>query len=131
MLVFTVKRLKRFSLVIADIASMLSAGLMGYHPGFLLHDSPREADLDRHIYDRYFNAILQITNLLGGAEKAPFQYIVTTTSAPPKNLQESKTVRVKLTGYPPTEMLWRRSLRQEEAKQMELFDKEKVMEQFI
>lgn len=119
------------SLVIADIASMLSAGLMGYHPGFLLHDSPREADLDRHIYDRYFNAILQITNLLGGAEKAPFQYIVTTTSAPPKNLQESKTVRVKLTGYPPTEMLWRRSLRQEEAKQMELFDKEKVMEQFI
>lgn len=52
-------------------------------PGFWLHDSPREADLGLVIYHRLF----ELAHWLEGRTDTPqFQYIVTTTTAPPEQL---------------------------------------------
>lgn len=98
------------ALVLADVAAMLcSCQGLGHHPRFLLHDSPREADLDRHIYNRYLRSMWTLTNEYGGKEKAPFQYIVTTTSRPPVDLETA--ICLRLEAHPESEMLFRRLLR--------------------
>lgn len=52
-------------------------------PGLLIHDSPREADLARSHYD----ALYRLATWLEDATNSPgFQYIVTTTTSPPKSL---------------------------------------------
>jgi len=81
-----------------------------------MHDSPREADLDRHIYNRYLRMMMDLTEKLGGREAAPFQYIVTTTSPPPPELQE--TICLELKAHPQGEMLFRCVLRKPESARM-------------
>jgi Uncharacterised protein conserved in bacteria (DUF2326) len=68
-------------------------------PGFLLHDSPREADLGQSIYDRLF----QFMRRLG--DKAHFQCIVTTTTRPPGELSQEPWLRTILRGGPPQDRL--------------------------
>ncbi len=52
-------------------------------PGLWIHDSPREADLARSHYD----ALYRLASWLEDATNAPgFQYIVTTTTSPPKSV---------------------------------------------
>lgn len=93
------------ALVLADVAAMVcSCRGIGYHPRFLLHDSPREADLDRHIYNRYLEAMWMLTADFGGTEEAPFQYIVTTTSRPPDKIKAS--ICLELKAHPEKEMLF-------------------------
>ena len=53
------------------------------HPGFLLHDSPRESDMDDPIYHSLFEYMKSIEDVFHG-ENIPFQYIVTTTTKPPQ-----------------------------------------------
>jgi hypothetical protein len=48
---------------------------------FLVHDSPREADLGGSIYGRLFNIVEELESL--GAS-ALFQYVLTTTTARPR-----------------------------------------------
>jgi predicted RNase H-like nuclease len=109
------------SLVLADLAAVFcSVNGSGYHPRFLLHDSPREADLDRHIYNHFLEVAFNISEQLGGANAAPFQYIVTTTSRPPDRLQEAKIVKLELGAHPEEDMLFKCRLRQESV-QGELF----------
>lgn len=68
--------------------SSLALGIVGggHHPRFLLHDSPREADLTRAIYHELFRAAVS----LEGATKdeASFQYIITTTEPPPDEIKK-------------------------------------------
>lgn len=71
-------------------------------PSFLLHDSPREADLGLSIYGRLFD-IVQDLERVGG--KPLFQYIVTTTTAPPSEFRERPYLQLKLHGDPPAERL--------------------------
>jgi len=102
------------ALVLADVAAVIcSCQGIGHHPRFLLHDSPREADLDRHIYNRYLEAMWTLTNDYGGTEEAPFQYIVTTTSRPPEKIKSS--ICLELKAHPETEMLFGCLLRNPEA----------------
>ncbi len=112
------------ALVLADVAAMMcSCQGIGHHPRFLLHDSPREADLDRHIYSRYLRFMWNLTNHFGGQDKAPFQYIVTTTSKPPKELEAA--ICLRLEAHPETKMLFGRLLTNPPAKkQFELFGEE-------
>jgi hypothetical protein len=65
----------------------LSVGVcgLGTHPRILIHDSPREGDLELHIYHRLFEFILELERAFGKREPS-FQYIVTTTTPPPKDL---------------------------------------------
>lgn len=71
-------------------------------PSFLLHDSPREADLGLSIYRRLFD-IAQELERAGG--RPLFQYIVTTTTAPPTEFRERPYLRLKLHGDPPAQRL--------------------------
>ncbi|MGO4561885.1 hypothetical protein [Mesorhizobium sp. 2RAF21] len=65
-------------------------------PAFLIHDSPREADLDGQLYAGLFNLVQQWEE----AGTPCFQYIVTTTTAPPAELQNEHYVRLEMSSTP-------------------------------
>ncbi|MCL6558092.1 MAG: hypothetical protein K6U74_04680 [Firmicutes bacterium] len=112
------------ALILADVVAMIcSCRGIGHHPRFLLHDSPREADLDQHIYSRYLRSMWNLTNEYGGQDKAPFQYIVTTTSKPPKEIEAA--ICLRLEAHPETKMLFGRLLTNPSTnEQLELFGEE-------
>jgi len=94
------------------IAFDLAATLMSIEgrtvvPAFLVHDSPREADLGVSIYHRWFRFIASLEKL---SAESPFQYIITTTSEPPEELRSAGFVVETLHGADPTERLLRREL---------------------
>jgi len=92
--------IESLKVVAFDIAALILAveGVASL-PTFLLHDSPREADLGQSIYDRLF----QFMQRLEG--KAHFQYIVTTTTEPPDELSQEPWLRAVLRGGPPQDRL--------------------------
>lgn len=71
--------------VLAFDLAALSLGFEGHghFPGLLIHDGPREADLDQAVYDRLFLLALQMEDAFGLVGSIGFQYIVTTTTPPP------------------------------------------------
>ncbi|MEI8703404.1 chromosome segregation protein SMC [Mesorhizobium sp. ISC15] len=71
-------------------------------PSFLLHDSPREADLGLSIYGRLFD-IAEELERIGGTPL--FQYIITTTTAPPAEFRERPYLQLKMYGDPPAQRL--------------------------
>lgn len=92
-------RIVAFDLAVLHMAIEGKAHL----PPFLLHDSPREADLDQRLYDRLFH-------LLGGWERAGkspcFQYIVTTTTAPPDTVRNDPAVILEMRSTPAEKRLF-------------------------
>lgn len=92
--------LNSLRLVLFDLAAMLCAveGVSSA-PAFLVHDSPREGDLDPWTYARLFETVFA----LGPDEDAaPFQYIVTTTTEPPGG-EIGKRVRAVLSAKSDTD----------------------------
>jgi len=81
-----------------DLAAMvLSIEGAGYHPRFLIHDGPREADMARLIYERFFLYARKLEQSFDDSETANFQYIITTTTPPPKDMQrEGEWLRMTL-----------------------------------
>lgn len=72
-------------------------------PAFLIHDSPREADLDGQLYAGLFKLVHQWEAAAG----APcFQYIVTTTTAPPPELRSDEHVRLRMSSTPAEQRLF-------------------------
>lgn len=66
-------------------------------PALLVHDSPREADLDGQLYERLFDLVRQWEE----ARPTPcFQYIITTTTAPPSALRNNHYVRLEMSSTP-------------------------------
>jgi hypothetical protein len=61
---------------------MLSIAGVGNHPRFLIHDSPREGEMEMPLFKRIFDVACYLENCFGDAPPS-FQYIVTTTKAPP------------------------------------------------
>lgn len=76
-------------------------------PAFLVHDSPREADLGLSIYDELFRLMRELEEL---TETTAFQYIVTTTTRPPDDLRGDPWLRLILKGAPGSERLLARDL---------------------
>jgi len=72
-------------------------------PAFLVHDSPREADLDGTLYARLFELIQ-----LWETQSTPpcFQYIITTTTAPPLIMQDDEYVVLRMSSTPPAARLF-------------------------
>lgn len=71
-------------------------------PAFLVHDSPREADLGLTLYHHVFH----LAHWLEGINEQPlFQYIVTTTTRPPPELAQDPWMRLTLHGAPAMERL--------------------------
>lgn len=87
-----------------DLAVMcMSMAGTTHLPAFLLHDSPREADLGLSVYHRLFDVVRG----LEGSSSSAFQYIVTTTTQPPPAFQQQPWLRETLRGAPPSERLLR------------------------
>lgn len=77
--------LTTLKILVFDLAALLaSARQSSQHPGFLIHDSPREADLTAAIYRRIFD--IPKGEEFNEAE-ASIQYIITTTEPPPEHLK--------------------------------------------
>lgn len=66
------------------------------HPGLLIHDSPREADLKEGIYRRMLSMVDEVAKSHQGRGDVPFQYIVTTTTPPPAPLQQKAITKLEL-----------------------------------
>jgi hypothetical protein len=79
-------------------------------PGILIHDSPREADLQGVVYSRLFDYMERLTVKTGGETSAPFQYIITTTTPPPEVFRVSGRVVLKLSARSDTELLLQRRI---------------------
>lgn len=74
-------------------------------PAFLIHDSPREADLGLPLYHRLFEFARSLEEACG--ETPLFQYIVTTTTRPPPTLNQEPWLISTLRGAPANERLMR------------------------
>ena len=71
-----------------DLAAMVSAVEgRGFHPRFLMHDGPREADMAADLYQKLFLLARELEISFGDGRSPNFQYIVTTTEPPPEELQ--------------------------------------------
>ena len=101
--------LKVLRTVLGDFTAMLY-GLdeNGKHPGFLVHDSPRQADMSLSWYQRLLIQAAEKSENSGGKDQAPFQYIITTTTAPPENLKQY--VRKEFASVPPEMLLFKKRL---------------------
>ncbi len=60
----------------------------GSHPRFLIHDGPREGDMARIIYERFFIYAAGLEGAFATPDHASFQYIITTTTPPPKTMRQ-------------------------------------------
>lgn len=83
------------------------------HPGFLVHDCPREADMSALLYKNFLMMALDANKQLAVDDGAPFQYIVTTTSAPPAELCESPYLVLELQPGLEGALLFKRKLERE------------------
>ena len=91
-----------------DLAAMLMS-IEGYSmlPAFLVHDSPREADLGEAIYHRLFRLVRSLERL---GDAHAFQYIITTTSRPPDDYCQLPFLVAELQGSKAEERLLRQNL---------------------
>ncbi|MBB2793628.1 UNVERIFIED_ORG: uncharacterized protein YydD (DUF2326 family) [Rhizobium pisi] len=93
-----------FKIVAFDLAAMiLSVNGKADIPSLLIHDSPREADLDAGIYANLFDFALSLEKK---GSPPPFQYIVTTTTAPSQNTLAHPALRLQLSSTPPEARLF-------------------------
>ncbi|PQO38864.1 hypothetical protein C5Y96_03050 [Blastopirellula marina] len=78
--------------VLAFDVSCLAASVygIGHHPRLLLHDSPREGDMEGPLFGRLFEIVEELESKFDSSHNVSFQYIVTTTSEPPRHLASSK-----------------------------------------
>lgn len=73
-------------------------------PAFVIHDSPREADLGQTIYDEHFRLLRALEEELAGST---FQYLITTTTMPLQDINKGPWRRAVLRGAPGHERLLR------------------------
>jgi len=85
------------NVVAFDVAVMALAGA-GHAalPAWLVHDSPRTADLSLINYHRLFEMIVKMERATAGDPW--FQYIITTTTPPPTKFQNDEYVKLELNG---------------------------------
>lgn len=96
--------IESLKIIAFDLAVMCMSIEGGTHlPAFLVHDSPREADLGLSVYHQLFSMVAT----LEGSDSSPFQYIVTTTTQPPPEFQKAPWLRLELHGAPASERLLR------------------------
>ncbi len=79
-----------------DLAAMcMSIEGRAHQPAFLIHDSPREADLGLSIFHRLFHLV---HSMEGIGDRPQFQYILTTTTSPPDELRHEPWLAETLGG---------------------------------
>lgn len=98
--------------LLGDIVCLLDSAVSeaSNHPGFLVHDCPREADMSARLYREFFLSAAEAAEQLGDGGAAPFQFIVTTTSAPPEELAGAPYVVLELAPGADEALLFKRQL---------------------
>jgi len=72
-----------------DLAAVVSSiEGRGEHPRFLIHDGPREGDMARIIYDRFFIYAAELETVFATRDESAFQYLITTTTPPPQSMRQ-------------------------------------------
>jgi hypothetical protein len=94
-----------------DLARLARTCELGTHPKFLIDDSPREGDLELHICHRLFEFILELECDFG-KHKPSFQYMITTTTPPPKALAIALLTNPTLSSKTPSGLLLRRDFKE-------------------
>jgi hypothetical protein len=80
-----IETIKLLAFDLAAVASSVQG--LGFHPRFLVHDGPREADMSPRIYDHFFILARLIEDAFPNGTEPNFQYIITTTTPPPDDMQ--------------------------------------------
>jgi hypothetical protein len=115
--------METLAVLLGDFSCLIYNAFSGqsHLPGFLLHDSPREADLGLRLYRSYFRFVAQLETEFAASGGCPFQYIITTTTPPPGNILDDKHVVLQLDASEDNGLLFRRDLtRPPESQQPEL-----------
>jgi len=69
--------------ILGDLSAALFATRQPIiHPGFIIHDSPREADMGDNLYKGYFSMLIALGQAMRKKSCYPIQYIVATTTMP-------------------------------------------------
>ena len=88
--------LDSLKVIVFDLAAMcMSIEGRAHQPAFVIHDSPREADLGLSIFHRLFHLV---HGMEGIGERPQFQYILTTTTSPPDELRQAPWLAETLGG---------------------------------
>lgn len=108
----TGEAVETLSVLLTDISSLIYTivSINSHLPSFLLHDSPREADLGISIYRNFIRFVASLQEHFEEPNNCPFQYILTTTTAPPKELQGERFVKLKLNASQPSGLLLGRNI---------------------
>jgi hypothetical protein len=103
--------------LLGDIVCMVDAVVNtgSRHPAFLIHDCPREADMGSHLYHDFLEMLREIEAHFNYQGVPCFQYIVTTTSPPPRALQKKPYLCLTLKPGADSGLLFGRQLTQETA----------------
>ena len=98
--------------LLGDLVCLVDAATSGVssHPGFLVHDCPREADMSERLYKDFVMTTFEAAVQLGCEEDVPFQYIVTTTSSPPDELRKPPHLILELLPGSTDTLLFKRDL---------------------
>lgn len=84
--------------LLGDITTLLDSAVseLSLHPGLIVHDCPREADMSERLYRDYLSLVREAEGQLRQRYSVPFQYIVTTTSPPPASLCQAPYLVLEL-----------------------------------
>jgi len=98
--------------LLGDIVCLLDSATSeaSSHPGFLVHDCPREADMSERLYREFFLVAAEAAEHLGRDGAIPFQFIVTTTSPPPEEFQDEPIIVLELEPGREENLLFKREL---------------------
>ncbi|HEB63902.1 MAG TPA: hypothetical protein ENJ07_05435 [Gammaproteobacteria bacterium] len=80
------------------------------HPGFIIHDSPREADMGDNLYRGYFRMLIKMGKAMQKKNCYPIQYIVATTTMPLDGEGEEEFIRHRLHATSEDGLLFKRHL---------------------
>jgi hypothetical protein len=108
----TGEAVETLSVLLADLSCLIYSSVIAtaHLPGFLMHDSPREADLGIRLYRRFIRAVASLQELFGSQDSCPFQYVITTTTPPPLELNTDNYVKLRLNSEKTDDLLLRTNI---------------------
>lgn len=104
--------METLAVLLADMSCVIFNSLSNssHLPGFLLHDSPREADLGLRLYHAFIRFVAAVEANFAARGGCPFQYILTTTTPPPRAVADKAHIALRLDASKESELLFRRNL---------------------
>ncbi len=108
----TGEAMETLAVLLGDLSCLIYNSLSdkSHLPGIMIHDSPREADLGLRLYHSFIRFVAGLDQSFTEKIGCPFQYILTTTTAPPETVKKSDAVRLQLDAAKQEGLLFRTDL---------------------